>query len=430
MPSNLLSVWGTVGSIALAVLILLVMITVHEFGHYAMGKLLGFRIDEFSIGFGPALFKKRRKRSGELFALRLIPLGGYCAFHGEDGLEPPDPFIDAPVPPSENGPDPSAQVLSDSGEALPAKETPIPSEETNEGTKTENRAPMSAPSPEKCEGAFTEMACWKRILVLVAGACMNYLLALFLILVCFFSFGQSYLRVTAPDGQEAAEFSFQEGDILLGGGGRNFYLSSDIGLAVNGMKAGDEVEFRVARVQEDGSYREEKISIRLRRDVTLKNSTDNSALAAIGVGTEQEGEARYYCIESTRYRLGFFPTLGHSFAYSYKIAGSILRVLGELFTGKLGLRAFGGPVTTITTTASIASQGFASFLEIAALIGVNLAVFNLLPVPALDGCKVVFTVIEWIRGKPVSRKVEAIIHTVGFFFLIGFAILVDILQFV
>ena len=90
----------------------------------------------------------------------------------------------------------------------------------------------------------------------------------------------------------------------------------------------------------------------------------------------------------------------------------------------------GGPVSTIKETAKMASLGFQYFLEISALIGVNLAVFNLLPVPALDGSKVVFTIIEWIRGKPISRKVEAIIHAVGFVFLLGFAILVDILQFV
>ena len=89
MANNLISVWGTVGSIALAVLILLVMITVHEFGHYLAGKLLKFKIDEFSIGFGPALFKRRSRKTGELFALRLIPLGGYCAFAGEDGEEAP-----------------------------------------------------------------------------------------------------------------------------------------------------------------------------------------------------------------------------------------------------------------------------------------------------------------------------------------------------
>ena len=76
------------------------------------------------------------------------------------------------------------------------------------------------------------------------------------------------------------------------------------------------------------------------------------------------------------------------------------------------------------------SYGFRSFLEIASFIGVNLAVFNLLPIPALDGSKVVFTAIEWVRGKPISRKIEAVIHAAGFLLLLGFAILVDFLQFV
>jgi regulator of sigma E protease len=76
----------------------------------------------------------------------------------------------------------------------------------------------------------------------------------------------------------------------------------------------------------------------------------------------------------------------------------------------------------------VAASGFASFLNIAALIGVNLAVFNLLPVPALDGCKVIFCIIEWIRKKPVNRNVEAMIHFIGIIFLFGFAIMVDLLQ--
>ena len=106
----------------------------------------------------------------------------------------------------------------------------------------------------------------------------------------------------------------------------------------------------------------------------------------------------------------------------------MLRSLGELFTGKLGMEAVGGPVTTIKVTSEVASSGFSSFLSIAALIGVNLAVFNLLPVPALDGSKVVFCLIEWIRKKPVNRNVEAMIHFIGIIFLFGFAILVDVLQ--
>ena len=84
---NLLSIGSalrSMGGVALAIVILLAMVTIHEFGHYLAGKILGFKINEFSVGFGPALWKKRSKTTGELFAVRLIPLGGYCAFDGED----------------------------------------------------------------------------------------------------------------------------------------------------------------------------------------------------------------------------------------------------------------------------------------------------------------------------------------------------------
>ena len=78
------------------------MITVHEFGHYLAGKIFRFKIDEFSIGFGPAIFKKKRKKSDEIFSLRMIPLGGYCAFHGEDGLEEEEKKEEAQEPFPEN----------------------------------------------------------------------------------------------------------------------------------------------------------------------------------------------------------------------------------------------------------------------------------------------------------------------------------------
>ena len=76
------SVMKSVGGVLLAIAILLAMVTIHEFGHYVAGKILGFKINEFSVGFGPAIFKKRSKKTGELFALRIVPLGGYCAFDG------------------------------------------------------------------------------------------------------------------------------------------------------------------------------------------------------------------------------------------------------------------------------------------------------------------------------------------------------------
>ncbi|MBQ5801872.1 MAG: site-2 protease family protein, partial [Clostridia bacterium] len=135
-----------------------------------------------------------------------------------------------------------------------------------------------------------------------------------------------------------------------------------------------------------------------------------------------------YQMYSCKAKFGFFESLGRAFVYAFRIAGSIFTVLGQLLTGALGLNAMGGPITTISVTSKLASQGLLQFLEITAYIGVNLAVFNLLPIPALDGSKVVFTTIEWVRGKPVNRKVENALHFAGLFLLFGFAILVDLLH--
>ncbi len=419
MVNNLLSAWSTVGSVLLAILILLVMITVHEFGHYIAGKILKFKIDEFSIGFGPALFKRRSKKSGELFALRLIPLGGYCAFAGEDGLEeapPPEPFA-----------------------------------ETAEGEHTENAPAMSeaapsaahaqpaahAPTEEEKAHWFVNRKPWQRIIVLLAGALMNYLLAVLLIIVCFFAYGQTMVAVYEAERTEAiaAGYCLQDRDIMLQAEGRDLYLTTDIAKALNGKKTGERVSFRISRLfmDENGeSYREEMdVEVQLRADVTVENSADFSSVwRALGIRYEEAEEGGGYLLASALYRFGFWETLGRSFMYSFKIAGSIFQILGELLTGRLGLSVLGGPVSTIAITSQVAGSSFRGFLEIAGYIGVNLAVFNLLPIPALDGSKIVFTVIEWIRGKPVNRKVEAVIHFVGLILLLGFAVLVDILQFV
>lgn len=441
MENLLLNAWSTVGSVALAILILLVMITIHELGHYIAGKILKFRIDEFSIGFGPALFKRRSKKTGELFALRLIPLGGYCAFAGEDGLEeeseerdkaPEEPFAEMSdaAEPAAQSPAPVAAAESASGQASAAAES-VPVQE--------GEAVSDGPSkPIPKGGLFTQMAPWKRIIVLVAGAFMNYVLAVLLLIICFFAYGQTMVAVyrAEPTAEIPAQYCLQDYDILLEAEGRKLYLTTDIAQALNGHKAGDLIAMRVSRVVEwEGEMpkRREEMDVRvsLRADVTVQNSADlDGVWRALGIAYETDEGGGTWQLANASYRFGFWETLGRSFAYSFKIAGSIFKVLGELLTGRLGLSALGGPVTTITLTSQIAGRSFRGFLEIAGFLGVNLAVFNLLPIPALDGSKVVFTVIEWIRGKPISRKVEAIIHAVGFVLLLGFAVLVDILQFV
>ncbi len=420
MVNNILGFWSTFGSVMLAIFMLLVMITVHEFGHYIAGKIFKFKINEFSIGFGPALFKKKHKKTDELFAIRLIPLGGYCAFEGEDGLD-------------EESPAPEKEISAEVQTAEVFPDIAVASE--NQETVTEEKSAVGTPVKGVSPDAFTKKKPWQRIIVLVAGAFMNYVLALLMILIGFFAYGQSMIAVwkmDAPTEEYRSEYSLQDLDIMLEAEGRNLYLTTDIAKALNGKKAGDLVEMKVSRVvgktDDDKNIREEMtVSVMLREDVTVKNSADlNSVWRALGIANEEGVDQ----LATTYYQFGFFETLGRSFAYSFKIAGSIFKVLGELLTGQLGISALGGPITTISMTSQMVSRGFRSFLEIGSFIGVNLAVFNLLPIPALDGSKVVFTAIEWVRGKPISRKVEAIIHAVGFILLLGFAVLVDFLQFI
>ncbi len=364
---NLLASFGEIvsyiGYVLIAVLILLFMITVHELGHYISGKILGFKIDEFSIGFGPKIIHKQKK-NGEYFSLRLIPLGGFCAFHGEDG---------------------------------------------------ENDDPQS----------FNNKKPWQRIIVLVSGALMNFLSALVIIIVMFFSFGVPSFKITDVYFDDAYnEYSLKAEDIIISANGKTVFLSTDLMNAISGKQRGDLVDFVVQRKGQT-----ENVKVMLRVDTTFNNVEDLRTLfTALGTYSVS-ADSMYSGMVTTNLKLPFFKTIGRSFSYSACLGGTVFKVLGELLTGKLGVESMGGTITTISVTADAIRTGGAWYLlYISSFIGVNLAVFNLLPIPALDGSRVVFTIIEWIRKKPVNRKIESAIHTVGFVLIFGFAIAVDLLH--
>ena len=349
--------------ILLAILVLLVMITVHELGHYIAGKALGFGIEEFSIGFGPKIYSKKKK-NGEIFSVRLLPLGGFCAFRGED-------------------------------------------------------------KEDDDESAFNNKKPWQRIIVLISGALMNYVTAVLVIALMFGIYGQSV--IVAYEMQEnvvGIEYTLNEKDIIIKAEGKNVYLLTDLMEVLDGKKEGDKVNFTIKR---DG--KKQNVEIVMLTDTTFSNLEDLGTLCnalRVSVGYDASGKI-LTGFRTTGDRLGFFSTLGRTFEYSFRLAGTVFTVLGQLLTGALGLGSVGGTVTTISVTAqAVKTGGLWSLLNITALIGVNLAVFNLLPIPALDGARVVFTTIEWIRKKPINRRIEGIIHTVGLIIIFLFAILVDL----
>ncbi len=358
-------IMSSVLSVLLAVLVLLVMITVHELGHYITGKIMGFGIEEFAIGFGPKLFKKTKK-NGEVFSIRALPLGGFCAFKGED-------------------------------------------DDSDDPTAFNNKKP------------------WQRIIVLVSGALMNYLFALLVIMITFFSYGQAALVTYVVDDNPAYyEYSFNKGDVILEANGKSVYLVTDLMTALENKEAGELVEFTILRGGE-----KKDVLVMLRDNTHFSSVEDMTRLyRALGVHYEIDSDSGAMInggLYQKSIRFGFFDTIGRSFEYSFKLASSIFIVLKQLITGALGISSLGGTVTTIAITAdAIKLGGLRHLLNMTSLIGVNLAVFNLLPIPALDGSRVVFTAIEWIRGKPISRRVEGIIHAAGLMFLVLFAVVIDL----
>lgn len=344
--SNLLSigaVFSRIGYIALAILVLLLMITIHEFGHYTAGKILKFKINEFSIGFGKALFT-RKKKNGEIFSIRLVPLGGYCAFEGED-------------------------------------------------TTDEN------------SGSFNAQAPWKRLIVLFCGAFFNFLSAIIFSIVLLAVIGNGQMAVSKVEGINNSVERLQVGDVITHCEGEKISFFNTISSITQDIGIGEDIKMTIIRNGEKKEIIVQKYAV------------------------QQEGtEVGMIGMQNTYVKLSFGDALLQSVPFTFQMAWQCLVILGQLLVGKYGLSDIGGPITTIGYIADAGAISMLNLLLLIPLIAVNLAVFNLLPIPALDGAKMVFVLIEWIRKKPINRELENKIHTVGLFILFGFVIIVDLLH--
>lgn len=377
--------------VLLAIVVLLFMVMVHELGHYIAGKILKFKIDEFSIGFGKAIFSHTSKKTGEKFSLRIFPLGGYCSFYGEE----------------------------DDGKAI------------------------SADVVEVKDKPFNEQKPWKRIIVFLAGVTMNFLTAILFSWILLCSVGYDVPQIvdysTTVNVNELGESIFQKNDVITHINGKKIDFAFGVNYAstIENIKSSAK-EFYERETYDfdiDGYY---TFSMTVRRDGERVELPSVKVVQEIVPPQEEGGEETYrYLIGlendnkvcTTAYRYGFFEGLGRSFSMAFGFAWVVLKSLWMLITFQIPITEMGGTVTTIATMAEYTKVNPANLLIFIPLISANLAVFNLLPFPALDGAHVLFTVIEWIRKKPIDRKVENTIHFVGICVLFAFVVLVDILHF-
>ena len=164
-------------------------------------------------------------------------------------------------------------------------------------------------------------------------------------------------------------------------------------------------------------------------DENAEQWTDEDFAKLVGVSLSAPVNSVGFVFYNEQATYGFFESFLKAWPFCFYICGLILGALGGLFTGATALKDVGGTFTAISQVAEISSQGMNYFLMLLPMLAMNLALFNILPIPALDGAKCVFVLIEWIFRKPVPRKIENIIHTVGLFVLLGLVLFFDIYHF-
>lgn len=327
--------------ILLAVVLFLLLIVFHEFGHFIVAKKSGIKVNEFAVGMGPLIYSKEKGETK--YSFRLVPIGGYCAMEGEE-------------------------------------------DESNDPRSFDN-----APA-------------FKRFLTILAGPVANLIIA---VLVFTIVGGISGVVTT-----EVSDF-IEDSPAKIAGIEKGDEISK-----LNGEEISDFTE--ISKVVND-FYKDKDFE----KEINVEVKRDGKDLD-FNFKPKVEAENVYIGIIPARRTPGFFEAIALGFKETGRNIKMIFTILGRLFTGKLALGALSGPVGVLKELGNQAQSGLANLLYFLAYISVNLAVFNLLPIPALDGSKLLTSAIEMITGKKINKKLEERITMVGFFILLGLILVVSI----
>ena len=345
-------------SILFAILLFSFLIFIHELGHFMAAKLSGVQVNEFSLFMGPAIFKKQVGET--LYSIRTIPIGGYCAMEGEDA-------------------------------------------------DTDN--PRS----------FQKAALWKRLIILIAGAAMNFVAGVLLLAIVYAPAQQFAVPVVDSfevgcllEAPEGSDFGFKIGDRILEIDGERVYTSSDFSLILS-LNPGEIHDLVVLR--------------------------DGQRLGLDGMQMKMAEYPDGNGGTSLRYGFSFGlvdATLGNKLDFVWKTTMNTVRTvrmsLQMLLTGQAGISDMGGPVMIVDQMAEVAASSptaldaLLNMLYFGAFIAINLSVMNLLPIPALDGGRVagllITAAVEAVTRKKLNPKYEGYIHGVGMMLLLALMVVI------
>ena len=342
-------------SVIFAIFLFSVLIFVHELGHFTAAKLSGVQVNEFSMFMGPALWKKQVGET--LYAIRCIPIGGYCAMEGEDG---------------------------------------------------------GSDNPR----SFDKAAWWKRLIILAAGAAMNFLIGVVLMVIVVLMVSvclpgkQTAVPVIASFEDYATvngENGLQAGDRIVEVDGEKLYSYSDFSMILS-LNPGDVHDITVRRNGEKVVLKDFLLE---KHEVTLENGSTGLR----------------YGMNFTLSTPNFWEKLGMAWNQSLDAVRMVRLSLQMLLGGKVGIKDMSGPVGIVSEMSKVAAASdskvtaLLNMLYFGGFIAINLAVMNLLPIPALDGgrivCLLITVVVEAITKKKINPKYEGYLHGAGMILLLA-----------
>ena len=330
-------------------LLLTVIISIHEFGHLLAAKLFGVYCHEFSFGMGPLLLKKKGKETQ--YSIRAIPIGGYVAMAGDETNQEVYPDVEVPV-----------------DRTLPNKPW------------------------------------WQKVIIMLAGVTMNFLLAFLIFSMVMLSYGEVQLSPKAIVGEvvensPAAKAGFEVGDVIV-------KITQEDGRSIEPKTFSDMQTFGIGY---DGKevYTVDRNGTIIDLEV-IPELDEESGLYLIGI---RSGEPEVISVN-------FLNCWKYGFTHMIDMMKTMFTTIGTLIRGR-GLNQLSGPVGIYQAAGTYAKQGFSVFLQLMAMLSVNIGIFNLLPLPVLDGGQVVITLVEAIARRQISEKIKTAVMAACWVLLIA-----------
>ena len=365
------------------------VVLVHELGHFMAAKWLGVYAPRFSIGFGPALWKRR---IGETeYVLSALPLGGFVrmasredeatAFLEGGAEEKRVPAVGASSSPTLTG-EPHAV------EAQPKDWDP-------------NAMVPFGPKPVPPDRWFESKPLWGRLIIMLAGVTMNVILALVVSTGLFVGYGRAYIPAVVDSivvGRPADVAGLQKGDSIVAVNGNAVQRWTQVTEVIS-ESAGQEIALDVVR---SGSRLTVRVTPELRMD-----TTDIGTTAEVG----RIGAASTTRI--ARESMSFGESAMAGWNATWNMGGAVVRVVKGLLTGQVSVSQLGGPITIGRVSVEAAKSGLESLWSLIAFLSINVAVLNMLPIPILDGGQILMNVAEGIKGRPFSMRTREYIMRAG-----------------